>query len=90
VTNPRVVLEVTSDSSEDYDRGSKLQQYQTIPSLEAIVVVSHRERKIEVWSRTRTTWSHAVYGSGQRAELEPVHAALDVDALYAAATEPEG
>ena len=81
---------MTSDSGEDDDRGSKLQQYQTIPSLEAIVVVSHCDRKVEVWSRARAAWSHTVYGSGPRAVLEPVHGELDVDALYACATEPEG
>src|SRR5690242_19737220 len=43
VTNPKLVVEVTSSSTEDYDRGAKLQQFQTIPSLVAIVIVSHRK-----------------------------------------------
>lgn len=51
ITNPRVVVEVTSDATEDYDRGQKVEHYQHIPSLEAIVVVSHREPRIELWSR---------------------------------------
>jgi Uma2 family endonuclease len=31
--NPMVLVEVTSDSSEDYDNGEKLEYYKTIPSL---------------------------------------------------------
>src|SRR5688500_17987165 len=31
--NPSVVVEVTSDSSEHYDRSVKLEHYKTIPSL---------------------------------------------------------
>jgi Uma2 family endonuclease len=52
VTNPRLLIEVTSDGTETYDRGEKLAHYQRIPSLEAIVVVSHREPRVDVWSRT--------------------------------------
>ena len=51
VTNPRILVEVTSDSTEDYDRGEKLAHYQQIPTLEAVVIVSRREPRIEVWSR---------------------------------------
>lgn len=40
--NPSLLLEVTSDSSEEYDTGMKLEMYRTIPSLRDYVVVSHR------------------------------------------------
>src|SRR5215470_2923612 len=43
--NPMILLEVTSDSSEEYDTGTKLGHYRTIPSLLDCVVVSHRERR---------------------------------------------
>jgi Uma2 family endonuclease len=46
--NPTVLIEVTSDSSEDYDTGFKLEAYQTVPSLRDYVVVSHRERRIRL------------------------------------------
>ena len=41
--NPAVLVEVTSDSSEDYDTTTKLEAYRTIPSLREYVVVSHRD-----------------------------------------------
>jgi hypothetical protein len=51
--NPVILVEVTSDSSEDYDIGEKLEAYRTIPSLRECIIVSHRERRITVhisWS----------------------------------------
>jgi Uma2 family endonuclease len=50
--NPMILVEVTSDSSEDYDAGPKLEYYRTIPSLREYVIVSHRERRITVHGRT--------------------------------------
>ena len=49
--NPTVLLEVTSDSSEEYDNTFKLECYRTIPTLSDYIIVSHRERRITVHSR---------------------------------------
>ena len=40
---------VLSESTENYDRGTKLAHYKRIPSLRECVLISHRERAIEVW-----------------------------------------
>lgn len=88
VTNPKVLVEVTSDSSEHYDRGPKLEHYQQIASLEAVVVVSHRERRVDVWSRAEGHWTSASSGEGGTAPVAALAASIDVDALYDAAAEP--
>jgi Uma2 family endonuclease len=57
--NPRVLVEVLSPSTEEYDRGAKLDHYETIPALEEIVLVAHDKREVVivrrapggVWSR---------------------------------------
>ncbi len=89
VVNPKLVVEITSDSSEHYDRGPKLERYQTIPSLVSIVVVSHREPLVEVWIRQGAAWAKTESRRGERAMIAPLAVELDVDALYAAAAEPE-
>jgi Uma2 family endonuclease len=89
VTNPTAVVEVTSDSTEDYDRGSKLEHYQMLPSIRTIVIVSHREPRIDVWTRTDGGFEHSSALAGGRALLPALAAELDVDTLYAAASEPE-
>ena len=90
VVNPRVLVEVTSDSTEEYDRGEKLEHYKQIPSLEAVVIISHREPRVEVWSRSRGSpaWSRATAGKGEKASLTALSCELDVDAIWAAAVEP--
>jgi Uma2 family endonuclease len=44
VTNPNVIVEVTSPSTAKFDRGQKFLFYQAIPSLREYVLVSHAER----------------------------------------------
>lgn len=89
ITNPRVLLEVTSDGTEDYDRGEKIEHYKQIPTLDTIVIVSHREARVEVWSRSRGTseWRRSEAGAGQKARIESLACDIDVDAVHAAAQE---
>jgi Uma2 family endonuclease len=81
--NPRVLLEVTSDSSEEYDTGTKLEAYRTIPSLRDYVVVSHRERRITVHHRgDDEMWITRVAIAVGRIEVASVGAVLVVDEIY--------
>ncbi len=83
VTNPRVVVEVLSDGTEAYDRGQKLDHYRHIPSLGAVVLVSHRTPAIEVWERTSDgAWSRREFATGQAAEIEALPARLLIDEVY--------
>jgi Uma2 family endonuclease len=89
VTNPVLLVEVTSKSTEQYDRTEKLDHYREIASLRECVLVSHRERAIEVHRRDEAgRWTVAVAREGEKAELASVGCVLDVTALYDAATEP--
>ena len=89
VTNPTLIVEVLSRSTEEYDRGDKFEHYKQMPSLREYVLISHREREIEVWTRDGTGhWLKATAREGERAVLASVDAALDVRELYEAAAEP--
>jgi len=90
VTNPALLVEVTSKSSEEYDRGEKFEHYKTIPSLREYVLVSHQEPAIEVRRRQDDgTWTSHAFRARERAELASVPCVLDVDAIYAAAEDPK-
>ncbi len=80
--NPVVLLEVTSDSSEEYDTGAKLDAYRTIPTLREYVVVSHRERRITVHRRDGEGWTMRVGIAGGRVTVEALGCELVVDAIY--------
>lgn len=84
ITNPTLIVEVVSDSTELYDRGEKFEHYKKIPSLRAVVFVSQREPRIDVWSRPEeeADWQLETYGGGERAALEAIDCTLDLAAVY--------
>jgi Uma2 family endonuclease len=88
VTNPTLIVEVTSRSTEEYDRGDRFEHYQGLSSLLEYVLVSHRERGVDVWRRSGSGWSCRSHADGEAAELTSVGARLDVRELYEAAIEP--
>jgi Uma2 family endonuclease len=89
VTNPTLIIEVLSRSTEGYDRGDKFEHYKGLASLRQYMLVSHREPQIEVWTRdTQGQWTSRVCGDGELAELGAIGATLSVSELYEAAAEP--
>lgn len=89
-TNPRVIVEVLSDSTEAYDRGKKFAHYQRIPSLMEYVLVSQHEPCIEVFRRQANgTWSPAeTYRLGQHAQLKSIECELPIDKVYGVHAKP--
>jgi Uma2 family endonuclease len=49
--NPRTIIEVLSDSTEKYDRGTKFEHYQRILSLQEYVLVSQDRPRVERFVR---------------------------------------
>jgi Uma2 family endonuclease len=88
VTNPTVIIEVLSRSTEEYDRGDKFEHYKRIPSLRQYVLVSHRERTVDVWTSDKDRWTCASAREGDIANLPSIAARLDVRELYDSATQP--
>lgn len=87
VTNPKLVVEVLSASTADYDRGEKLLHYQQIPTLDAIVLIDHATPRVDLWTRSSGGWLSKLYGAGEVVPLAAISASLAVDAVYAAARE---
>ncbi|MFM8479433.1 MAG: Uma2 family endonuclease [Planctomycetaceae bacterium] len=54
VVNPTVLAEVLSDSTEHYDRGRKAMWYRSIPSLNALVLISQDRPHVECFTRQTT------------------------------------
>jgi Uma2 family endonuclease len=47
ILNPVVIIEVLSDSTKDYDRGDKFEQYRTLESLQDYILISQDTVHIE-------------------------------------------
>jgi Uma2 family endonuclease len=73
--NPKVVIEVLSDSTRRYDRGAKLGHYQAIPSVEEYVLVEQDEPVVE----------HYVRPTAGRWEFDRI-VGLDAEFAFAAVT----
>jgi Uma2 family endonuclease len=82
VTNPLILVEITSNSTEDYDRGDKLQHYQSIPSLREILIVSHREPRITLYRREGSVWGSSEVRAGGKVSLPSIGGVVRVDDVY--------
>lgn len=85
VTNPSIVVEVLSASTEAYDRGDKREHYQKIPSLKAYVLVAQDRKRVEVFSRREEGWTCRVSGDGDSVTMAGFDFTFTVNELYAAA-----
>ncbi len=83
VLNPTLVVEVLSKSTEDWDRGEKLENYKQVPSLQACVLISYRRRHIEIVRRAANgAWLTETAGPGESLPLPLAGCALAVDEVY--------
>lgn len=81
ITNPTLLVEVLSPSTEQEDRGNKWLQYQQISSLQEYVLVSQAEARIERYRRLPSgawEYSETTRGSVQLS----TGAVLDLTKLY--------
>ncbi|MGH7295287.1 MAG: Uma2 family endonuclease [Polyangiaceae bacterium] len=83
LTNPIVVVEVLSESTEARDRGVKAAHYRHISSLREYVLVSQTEPHVEVHRRNEAgRWELFEYRRGDVVELASLGCSLAVDELY--------
>jgi Uma2 family endonuclease len=62
ITNPALIVEVLSDSTEAYDRGDKFAYYRSIPSLRAYLLLSQQRVSAELFLRQPSgDWLLSVY-----------------------------
>jgi len=81
-TNPTVVLEVLSPSSEGDDDGDKRSDFQSLASLEAYVLVAQDQRRVKVYRRASGEWRATSYRDGDSFELPTLSAAIAVADIY--------
>ena len=82
LTNPSIVVEVLSKSTEAYDRGKKWERYQKIPAVMDYVLVSQSEAHLEHYQREDSRqWRYRSVGPGGHVTLK-TGATIDVDTLY--------
>ncbi len=71
LTNPEIIIEVLSDSTEINDRNQKFDCYKTITSFREYVLVSTNKMKVEVFKKiTQNEWLlHTYYNENDEAQI---------------------
>ncbi len=80
-TNPVLIVEVLSDSTERTDLKEKFDNYTSIPSLLEYVVVAQDVPLVRLWRR-RTSWERETYRAGEVFRLESVALDVSVEHIY--------
>jgi Uma2 family endonuclease len=83
VSEPRVVIEVLSPSTEHRDRGRKWDYYRQCESLQEYVLVSTEYQRVEIYRRTAQGWGlYSIYGPDDAVELTSPEVRFSMAALY--------
>ncbi len=81
-SQPCLIVEVLSESTEGIDRGEKLHNYQRASELEAYLLVSQKERRVDVFKRSGAFWRFESVTQGGQIELDCPLMTLTLDAIY--------
>ncbi len=82
VSEPIVLVEVLSPSTEAQDRTVKLVDYRHISSVQAIVLISSEARRVEFWRRTDDAWTVVDLEVDDSIALDFLGFDIPVEALY--------
>jgi Uma2 family endonuclease len=84
LTNPVVVIEVLSPSTEAHDRGAKWAHYQRLESLCDYILVSQDQMRLEHYERQEDgSWRYSVAENGEAfVTLESIGCRLKVSEVY--------
>lgn len=84
INNPTVIIEVTSEHTEHYDRGAKFRFYQGLDSLREYVLISQDEAVVEVFRKDeKGRWiHHAFVGLDAAVTLKAIKTDIPLAAIY--------
>jgi Uma2 family endonuclease len=89
-TEPRLIVEVISPTTERIDRHEKMTAYKAVASLQEYLLVSQDEMRVEVHRRTGTEWEVSAYtGAQEQLRLESAALSVSVADIYRHVRLPE-
>jgi Uma2 family endonuclease len=82
LSEPVVVVEVLSESTEGRDRFEKRIAHQSLPSLREYVLIAPLQIQVQVYRRTGEGWEHETCTCGDTLRLAALDFTTPVDSLY--------
>jgi len=88
VTNPALLVEVLSPSTEAYDRGEKFAHYRRLPSLKAYLLVDQFRPRLELFIRVGDGFWRLSIADGIEAtlQIDPLGIELPLEEVYRGVT----
>jgi Uma2 family endonuclease len=83
MTNPTVIIEVLSDSTEKYDRGEKFRYYRKIPTLREYILIDQKTAEVEVFKKMSDLWhTRFISGLDKKLQIESLDIEIDLTEIY--------
>ena len=84
LSNPTVIIEILSDSTERYDKGRKAELYRALPTMQDYVLISQTHCYIEHYHRqTATQWLLTIISQmDEKLTLPSVNVTIAVQDIY--------
>lgn len=82
LTNPVLVIEVLSPSTEKRDRGAKARAYKAHPSVQEYMLIGSTNKAIEIHRREGNFWRQYHYREGDIVELTSIDVRFPFDDVY--------
>lgn len=83
IRSPRVVFEILSPGTEDYNRGRKFTYYRDVPTIQEYVLVASDCQLIEVYRRaSEKLWTIHTFGQDEFVELASLGVRFSVASAY--------
>lgn len=84
LTNPILIVEVLSDSTEDYDKGAKFDNYRSLESLREYVLIAQSSKKVTRYTKqTDNSWILMDFiGEATAIELASIECSLSFADIY--------
>ncbi|MEM6433490.1 MAG: Uma2 family endonuclease [Cyanobacteria bacterium P01_D01_bin.115] len=80
---PKLIVEVLSPSTEEFDRGIKFEDYQHLASLDEYMLIAQDHRQVECWRRSpQDGWQSVVYEGNDAVVLQSISLTIPLAVLY--------
>jgi len=79
---PKLVIEVLSDSTAKFDREDKRRMYQSLESLQEYVLVAQSFMDVRVYRRSADGWDMTIYTDGAVIPLHSVELEIAIERIY--------
>lgn len=83
IINPKVVVEVLSKSTANYDRGDKFYLYRELESLEEYILIEQDKSQIDIYKREGNLWKITrISGIEQNLEISTLQISVELQEIY--------